>query len=52
LADGRKATMTNVIKQIDDNSFTWQTIERTAGGELLPNIDEVVIVRGQAPAGE
>ncbi|HEV3415537.1 MAG TPA: nuclear transport factor 2 family protein [Pirellulales bacterium] len=45
LADGRKATMTNVIKKIDDNSFSWQTIERTAGGEILPNIDEVVIVR-------
>ncbi len=45
LADGRKASMTNVIKQVDENSFTWQTIERTAGGELLPNIDEVLIVR-------
>ena len=45
LADGRKASMTNVIKQVDQNSFTWQTIERTAGGELLPNIDEVLIVR-------
>lgn len=45
LVDGRKATMTNVIKKIDDNSFSWQTIERTAGGEILPNIDEVVIVR-------
>ena len=45
LADGRKASMVNVIKQVDANSFTWQTVERTAGGELLPNIDEVVIVR-------
>jgi uncharacterized protein (TIGR02246 family) len=45
LADGRKASMTNVIKQVDENSFTWQTVERTAGGELLPNIDEVLIVR-------
>jgi uncharacterized protein (TIGR02246 family) len=45
LADGRKATMVNVIKKVDDNSFTWQTVERTAGGELLPNIDEVLIVR-------
>ena len=45
LADGRKATMVNVIKPIDGNSFTWQTVERTTGGELLPNIDEVVIVR-------
>ncbi len=45
LADGRKATMVNVIKPVDANSFTWQTIERTAGGELLPNVAEVEIVR-------
>jgi uncharacterized protein (TIGR02246 family) len=45
LPDGRSATMINVMKQVDENSFTWQTIERTAGGELLPNIDEIVIVR-------
>ena len=45
LADGRKASMVNVIKQVDQNSFTWQTIERTAGGELLPNVNEVLIVR-------
>ena len=45
LADGRKATMVNVIKPVDADSFTWHTIERTAGGELLPNIDEVLIVR-------
>ncbi len=45
LADGRSATMINVMKKIDANSFTWQTIERTAGDELLPNIDEIQIVR-------
>jgi hypothetical protein len=45
LADGRKAAMVNVIKQVDGNSFTWETIERTAGGELLPNVSEVLIVR-------
>jgi len=45
LADGRKATMVNVMKPIDENSFTWRSIERTVGGELLPNIDEVEIVR-------
>ncbi len=45
LADGRKASMTNVIKPVDANSFTWQTIARTAGGELLPNMPEVLIVR-------
>ena len=31
LPDGRSATMINVMKQVDENSFTWQTIERTAG---------------------
>ncbi len=45
LADGRKGSMVNVVKQVNQNSFTWQTVERTAGGELLPNIDEVLIVR-------
>jgi uncharacterized protein (TIGR02246 family) len=45
LADGRLASMVNVMKYVDENSFTWQTIERTAGGSLLPNIDEVLIVR-------
>jgi uncharacterized protein (TIGR02246 family) len=45
LPDGRTATMINVMKQVDANSFTWQTIERTAGGELLPNIDEIQLVR-------
>lgn len=45
LPDGRAATMVNVMKPVDETSFTWQTVERTAGGELLPNIDEVVIVR-------
>jgi uncharacterized protein (TIGR02246 family) len=45
LTDGGKATMVNVMKEVDENSFTWQTIERTVDGEILPNIDEVVIVR-------
>jgi uncharacterized protein (TIGR02246 family) len=45
LADGRKASMVNIIKQVDQNSFTWQTVERTAGGELLPSTSEVLIVR-------
>ena len=45
LPDGRSATMINVMKPVDENSFTWQTIERTAGEELLPNIDETQVVR-------
>ncbi|HTN04596.1 MAG TPA: nuclear transport factor 2 family protein [Planctomycetaceae bacterium] len=45
LSDGRKASMVNVMRKLDDNSFSWQTIERTVGGELLPNINEVEVVR-------
>jgi uncharacterized protein (TIGR02246 family) len=45
LADGRKASAINILKPVDADSFTWQTTERTAGGELLPNVDEVLIVR-------
>jgi len=45
LADGRKASAVNVMKPVDADSFTWQTVERTAGGELLPNVDEVRVVR-------
>ncbi len=45
LPDGRAATMVNVMKPVNGDSFTWQTVERTADGELLPNIDEILIVR-------
>jgi uncharacterized protein (TIGR02246 family) len=45
LASGQKASMVNVMKIVDEHSFTWRTIERTAGGDLLPNIDEVLVVR-------
>jgi uncharacterized protein (TIGR02246 family) len=45
LADGRRASMVNVMKPVDANSFTWQTVERTAGSEVLPNVEPVLIVR-------
>ena len=45
--DGRKASSVNVITYVDDNRFKWQSVSRIADGELLPNIDEVVVVRGQ-----
>jgi uncharacterized protein (TIGR02246 family) len=45
LADGQTTSMVNVVKPVDDTSFTWRTIERFVGGELLPNVDEVTIVR-------
>ncbi len=45
LADGRQASATNVIRRIDDDSFTWQSIGREVDGQMLPNVEEVTIVR-------
>jgi hypothetical protein len=48
LPDGRRASSTSVMKPLDDNSFAWQQVNRVVDGELLPNIDEIVIVRSSA----
>jgi hypothetical protein len=48
LADGRKTSAVNIIKRIDDDSFTWQTEQRQVGGDMLPDVDEVLIVRKPA----
>jgi len=45
LQDGGKTSATNIFTRVDDNSFTFQSIDREADGEVLPNIDEVLIVR-------
>lgn len=45
LPDGRKASMVNIIRLIDDDTFTWQSVGREVDGELLPNIDEVTVIR-------
>jgi len=48
LSDGRKTSATNVIRPIDQNAYTLQSIARTVAGDLLPNIDEVHVVRAAA----
>jgi uncharacterized protein (TIGR02246 family) len=47
LSRGEKASAMNIYTYVDDNTFTLQSIGRQVGGEPLPNIDEVVIVRKQ-----
>lgn len=48
IPDGGKTTATNIFKKVDDNSFTWQSINRTVDGEVQPNIEEVLITRKPA----
>jgi ketosteroid isomerase-like protein len=45
LADGQKGSSMNIFRPIDENSFGWQKINRLVDGEILPNIDEVIVVR-------
>ena len=45
LSDGKRGTFTSILRPLDKNSFGWQKVSRIVDGEILPNIDEVVIVR-------
>jgi uncharacterized protein (TIGR02246 family) len=45
LPDGRKSSAINIMTPVDDNSFTWRSIERAVDGDILPDVDEVLVVR-------
>jgi uncharacterized protein (TIGR02246 family) len=48
LPDGGTTSAVNIIKRIDDNQFTWQSVNREVNGDILPNVDEVLVVRKAA----
>jgi uncharacterized protein (TIGR02246 family) len=50
LQDGRTASSTNVYTYIDDDTFTWQSVDREVDGESLPDVEPVTLVR--KPAAE
>lgn len=45
LADGRRASSTNVYTYIDNNKFTWASVDRQVDGDTLPNVEPVSLVR-------
>lgn len=45
LATGQKASSINIYTYVNPSSFTWQSVSREVDGELLPDIDEVTVVR-------
>jgi len=45
LGTGQKASSINIYTYVNPNSFTWQSVSREVQGELLPDIDEVTVVR-------
>lgn len=48
LPDGKVGSSTTILRPLDENRFGWQKVNRVVDGEILPNIDEAVIVRQSA----
>lgn len=45
LADGGRASAVNIIRHIDDNTFTWSSTNRDVDGQMLPDVDDVKMIR-------
>jgi uncharacterized protein (TIGR02246 family) len=45
LPDGGHSTAENVLTRVDDNTFTWESQNRTLNGELQPSIEKVEVQR-------
>lgn len=45
LSDGKKASAINIYTPIDEKSYSWASEDRDVGGELLPNIEPVTVIR-------
>ena len=44
-ADGLKVSSVNIIKFVNNEQFTWQIVNGQVGDDLVPNTDEVMVVR-------
>lgn len=44
-SDGGRVAATNVIRVIDNDSFGWRTMDQSLDGEILPNVDETLVIR-------
>lgn len=49
LPDGRESTALHTLTYVSDDKCTWSSSNRETGGELLPNIDPVEMVRMKNP---
>ncbi len=50
IPDGTKGSAINILTYIDEKTLTLQSIGREIDGELLPNIEEVTVVRKNSNA--
>ena len=45
LPDGSRSTAENVLTNVDDNKFTWESQNRTLNGEPQPSLDKIEVQR-------
>lgn len=43
--DGSRSAAQHIVTKIDGNKYTWESVNRTRGGEILPNLDKIDVVR-------
>ena len=48
LSSGETVSAVHIMTQVDDDEYTFEAVARENNGELLPNIDEVTVVRSSA----
>ena len=45
LADGSTGSFTSIFDPLDADSYRWKKVHRVVNGQVLPNVNEVVITR-------
>ncbi len=45
LIDGSAGSYTTVFRRVDADHYGWQKVNRVLDGEILPNIDELIVTR-------
>lgn len=48
LADGSTLTATNILRRVDDDTFTWQSIDRVLDDAAIPDLPPVKVTRVKA----
>jgi uncharacterized protein (TIGR02246 family) len=48
-ADGRTGSTTQIHTRQNDHTRTWSAVDRVLGGEPLPDVEEIRVVRAAAP---
>jgi uncharacterized protein (TIGR02246 family) len=48
LANGNDTSSVNIISRVDDNAFTWRSVDRSLGSDELPPTDPIKVVRVKA----